>query len=147
MRLLLACSANGVLAHGPKDDMSWTGPIDKAIFRTLTGVGGMCAAGTATYDLMPALDGREFIPLSRNGFTLRHLQNAYPDAWLLGGPNVAKAALLYGLVTEFHLCRIEDVVLKETDEAYTLKGMWGHMRPASMETHMGNVTLELRRFN
>ena len=108
----MACSADGFLARGPDDDMTWTGPADKRVFRVLTGVGGMCAVGTRTWELMPSLEGRQVIPISQNGYTLARLWDEHPDTWLLGGPTVARAALRLGLVSEFHLCRIMDQYLR-----------------------------------
>lgn len=111
MRLLMASSDDGYLCKGPDDDMGWTGSTDKLLFRALTSVGGVCAAGSRTHDLMPSLPGREFIRLSREAYTLEHLQEAHPDAWLLGGPTVARTALEAGLVHEAHLCQIIGVEL------------------------------------
>lgn len=111
MKLIMAVSSDGYLCDGPEDDMSWTGPLDKALFRALTSVGGLCAVGQATYGLMPPLVGRQLIPLSSMGYQLGRLHTEHPDAWLLGGPTLGRLALLAGFVTEFHLNTIHDTEL------------------------------------
>lgn len=145
MKLLMAVSADGYLCSGPDDDMIWTGTTDKLLFRMLTSVGGVCAVGLNTYHLMPALDSRQLIPLSRHGYTLERLQEEHPDAWLLGGPTIAKAALDAGLVTEVHLNEIVNYYLEDgvplrmlQDRMPRLGGR--RLIRAIMATHFGVVT-------
>jgi dihydrofolate reductase len=86
--------------------MSWTGPADKRLFRSLTSVGGgVCLAGSTTFDLISGkgLRGRELIRLSRNGYTMEAIRHKYPDAWLLGGPTIARVAYDRKFLTEVHL--------------------------------------------
>lgn len=64
--LILAVSADGHLATGPDDDMGWTGSTDKRLFKLLTSVGAVCGVGARSWQLMPELDGRRLIPLSRS---------------------------------------------------------------------------------
>lgn len=106
MRLLLASSADGYLAKGPEDDMKWTGPIDKAVFRLLTLSNGsdILLAGSRTFDQMPKLPGRAMRRISRDDLTLEAAKVAYPGAWLIGGPTVARAALELGLVSRAFIC-------------------------------------------
>lgn len=108
MRLLLAVSADGFLAKGPDDDMRWTGPIDKAIFRLLTLSNGndVLLAGSRTFDQMPKLPGRQMERLSRGpgGLSLGYASSAYLDAWLIGGPEVALAALRDQEISRAFLC-------------------------------------------
>ncbi len=111
MRLLMAVSADGFLCKGPADDMKWTGKTDKLLFRVLTGVGRVCAAGSTTRDLIRSLPGRTLLGLSRNGYALEAFAEEYPDGWLLGGPTVVKAALRASLVDEVYLSWITDVKL------------------------------------
>lgn len=132
MRLILAVSADGHLARGPEDDMSWTGLTDKRLFRLLTLVGSVCVAGSRTWLQMPKLGGRLVLPLSReHGRVLDHpdgRQEAamslgkafyrFPDAWLLGGPTVAMEALEANLVDQVYLCRAENAVLHEAQAAF-----------------------------
>ena len=112
LRLIMAVSGDGIVSRGPDDDMSWTGAEDKAIFRALTGVGGLCGIGSKTARTMPnRLDGRVLMPLSRSGFTLEHLALASAgSAWLLGGLTVARAALEEGLVAEVHMCVVPKIL-------------------------------------
>lgn len=111
MRLLMAVSADGLLCRGPSDDMKWTGRTDKLLFRILTGVGRVCAAGSTTRDLVRSLPGRTLIGLSRDDYTLEAFAEEHPDGWLLGGPTVTEAALRAGLVDEVYLSWITDVKL------------------------------------
>lgn len=114
MRLLLASSADGYLARGPEDDMKWTGPIDKAVFRLLTLSNGndVLLAGSRTFDQMPKLPGRTMERLSRErwdheswkSIDLAAAAACYPDAWLIGGPTVAREALQLGLVRRAFIC-------------------------------------------
>ena len=101
----MGVSADGFVAKDENDDMSWLGTTDKKIFRILTGVGGICAVGSKTYNVMPAvLHGRALVCLSRNGLTLTYLQKTHPDIWLLGGQTVALEAFKLGIISEVHLC-------------------------------------------
>jgi dihydrofolate reductase len=106
MRLLIAMSADGYVCKGPDDDMTWTGPVDKAIFRLLTlSDPGPLLAGRVTAEMLPRLPGRTVLPLSRKGLTLEAAHHAHPNAWLIGGPNVAVEALSRGLVKSAYICR------------------------------------------
>ncbi len=112
MRLLMAVSADGFLCRGPADDMTWTGSMDKRLFRVLTSVGRVCAAGSTTRDLMRDLPGRTLLRLSQDDYTLEDFAEDYPDGWLLGGPTVAEVALRAGLVGEVYLSWIMNVKLE-----------------------------------
>jgi dihydrofolate reductase len=106
-RLLLAVSLDGFLARGPKDDMKWTCPTDKAIFRLLTLSGGNLLAGRATAEQLPNLGGRKVVVLSRQhcqGITLQEAAWSNRDAWLIGGPTVAEEALRLNLVERAFIC-------------------------------------------
>lgn len=113
MRAILAVSADGYLAKGQNDDMTWSGPTDKAIFRILTCTGSLMAASRNTVRLMPSkLPGRTLVALSSQGYveheswgTLHEFSVAYPDAWLIGGPKLVMQALEAGMLHEVHLCR------------------------------------------
>jgi dihydrofolate reductase len=109
LKLILACSADGFLASGPTDDMSWTGAEDKKIFRLLTTVGSrVCGVGRKTYDLMPDLKGRQLVCLSRlsggSTLTLGQFAFRYPTGWLIGGPELAQEALDSNLVGQVVMC-------------------------------------------
>lgn len=132
LRLILASSADGVLAMGRDDPMHWTGKDDKTAFRLLTQVGGVCAAGRTTWKQLPKLKGRRVMCLSRTpGYamssrplltkyeaipidatcalehtvTLGGFAHAHPGGWLLGGPTVAQEALDAHLVDQVFMCR------------------------------------------
>jgi dihydrofolate reductase len=115
MRLILAVSADGYFASGPEDDMSWTTPSDKAVFRLLTGSGGACGAGSRTFDQLPELPGRTVFRLTRSpdapgappdhSATLEWFAHRHPDGWLLGGPEIAQVAVEQNLVESAYLCR------------------------------------------
>jgi dihydrofolate reductase len=71
LKLIMAVSADGYLADGPDDDMSWTGKLDKLVFKLLTSVGGPLGAGRRTFMSLPNLPGRELVCLtSRTGHDL-----------------------------------------------------------------------------
>ncbi|ADK73416.1 dihydrofolate reductase [Roseobacter phage RDJL Phi 1] len=106
MRLILGVSADGFLAREKNDRMDWLGPTDKAVFRILTGVGGVCGVGARSAACMPPnLHGRDMVILSRNGRRLEDFAYSHPDGWLLGGPTLAMAALEQDLLSEVHICR------------------------------------------
>lgn len=120
MKLIMAVSADGYVAKGPTDDMSWTGRADKHAFRLLTSVGGVCAAGSRTFDQMPKLPGRELIRLTRHAppnfddsssMTLGRFAYLHPSGWLLGGPTVAQEAFELGMVDEAFFSVAEGVKL------------------------------------
>jgi len=132
MRLLLASSADGYLARGPEDDMKWTGPIDKAIFRllTLSNADDVLLAGSRTFDQMPPLPGRRMERLSRgsNGIDLAEAASRWPSAWLIGGPEVSVAALRLGLVTRAFVC-VSQAELREGIHAMELSTLLPHDGP------------------
>ncbi len=121
MKLLMAVSADGFVAKGPVDDMSWTGAVDKAIFKLLTLTGDKnIYAGSNTYNQMPALKNRELRCLSSNymkGYTLGNVFCS--DSWLIGGQTVALEAIARNCITEVYLCHT-NIELKDgikiTDE-------------------------------
>lgn len=120
MRLILASSLDGYLSRGPSDDMRWTGPEDKNVFKLLTAVGGTCYAGRATFERLPSLPGRTVHPLSRDegkGLTLGRAFYRHPEAWLIGGPTVAMEAIDAHLVDQVFMC-YPDVVLGERGEPF-----------------------------
>jgi dihydrofolate reductase len=105
LRLVMAVSANGYLATGPNDDMSWTGLDDKQVFRLLTSVGGPLLAGRLTAEKLPNLHHRSVIPVSKG--QLHDLSVIYPDAWLIGGSTIAYSALRTGYVKSAWMCHSE----------------------------------------
>lgn len=140
LRLILAVSADGYLSRGPHDDMEWTGSPDKKVFRLLTSVGGVCAAGSTTWAHMPELPGRRVVPISRclavqhrmghseHAMSLGTFAHRFPNGWLLGGPTVAMDALDCGLVDQVYLCR-SPVVLFESQGAFSPMGQRDQVSP------------------
>jgi dihydrofolate reductase len=114
LKLIMAVSADGFLAKGPDDDMTWTGSEDKLLFRLLTVLGGdpvlksraVLLAGRRTAEQMPKLVHRAVLPISRSGITLGSAASLYQDAWLIGGPTLAMQALLDGLVFEAYIMHV-----------------------------------------
>lgn len=104
LRLIMARSADGFVARGPKDDMKWTGRVDKAVFKILTLQGDQkLAAGRVTFEQLPPLPGRKVYCLSTRGqFTLDDLEVASHkrDFCLIGGQTVALQALRRGMVQQ-----------------------------------------------
>ncbi len=111
LKLIMAVSADGFVARGPTDDMTWTGSTDKRVFRLLTSVGGVLGAGRRTFEQLPRLEGRTVVLLSRNGMALNDFCRLYPDAWLIGGQEVALEALQLNLVDQAFLCNSREVFL------------------------------------
>jgi dihydrofolate reductase len=106
LRLVMAVSRDGYLSRCKGDTMEWLGPTDKAVFRVLTGVGGVCGVGSGSAPYMPVeLPGRVLWTLSRSGTTLGDFAERHPGTWLLGGPTLAAQALEQDLLDEVHLCR------------------------------------------
>lgn len=131
MKLIMVQSADGYVARGPQDDMKWTGSWDKKVFRLLTSVGGPLAAGSKTYDQLPELKGREIFRLSnkgstlgRPGISLGHFHRHYKEGWLIGGQEVAVAALDRGMVDEAFIMHV-DVQLIEGISAGPLNNLIG----------------------
>ena len=109
MNLIMAISRNGYVARSADDDMSWTGPIDKAVFKLLTSTHPVLAVSAKTLEYMPkSLPGRgKLYALStdpRKGVSLEDMTRFAPDAWLLGGQEIALYALKNGFVTKAYLC-------------------------------------------
>lgn len=135
LKLIMACSEDGIVSLAPDDDMSWTGTDDKRAFRLLTSVGGVLGAGRRTFEQLPTLKGRRTYCLSsRRGvvmnaaareamqfpfsdgpvsddaayeetLTLGQFAHRFPEAWLIGGQTVALEALQLQMVGEVFLCR------------------------------------------
>lgn len=110
MKLIMAVSGNGYVAMGPTDDMSWTGPIDKAVFKLLTSTSDVLAVSAKTLEYMPnELPGRgKLYGLStdpRRGVPLEDFAAMFPDAWLLGGQELALFAMKNGFVDKAYICR------------------------------------------
>ena len=98
MNLIMAISRNGYVARSASDDMSWTGPVDKAVFKLLTSTHPVLAVSAKTLEYMPkSLPGRgKLYALStdpRRGVSLEDMTRIAPDAWLLGGQEIALYAL------------------------------------------------------
>jgi dihydrofolate reductase len=110
MKLIMAVSGNGYVAASEDDDMLWTGPADKAVFRLLTSTSGVLAASAKTLRHMPKeLPGRgKLYGLSTDpsrGVPLEDFAAMFPDAWLLGGQELALYAMKNGFVDRAYICR------------------------------------------
>lgn len=110
MKLIMAVSGDGFVAKGPDDDMSWTGPIDKAVFKLLTSTSDVLAVSAKSLEFMPKeLPGRgRLYGLStdpRKGVQLEDFAAMFPDAWLLGGQELALYAMKNGFVDKAYICR------------------------------------------
>lgn len=122
MKLLMAVSSDGFLARGPEDDMKWTGRADKAMFRCLTLADpNPLLVGSATARQMPPLKDRKLVTITRTPgvenrealtthLDLEYAAWLYPEAWVIGGPTLALAALKAGLINRAFLM-VVDVVL------------------------------------
>lgn len=116
MKLIMAVSGNGFVATGEDDDMSWTGPIDKAVFKLLTSTSDVLAVSAKTLQYMPKeLPGRgKLYGLStdpRRGVDLESFAAMFPDAMLLGGQELGLYAMKNGFVDKVYLCRAMTTML------------------------------------
>jgi dihydrofolate reductase len=116
MRGLMAVSRDGYLCRDENDDMTWTGSIDKALFRLLTvGQSDNLYAGKRTAAMMPPLPGRRVVPIVRDVMTEKGVQLNFvgqlrDHAWLIGGPTIMRAALDAGYITHLHLVCVPHVL-------------------------------------
>ena len=107
MKAIFCESANGYLAKSDSDDMSWTGSLDKRMFKFLTIVsGGVCVCSRHTYKLLPPImtqdPNRKYIIAEREGKnSLVELNKQHPSAVLVGGPTFLKAAYTLGVIDTF----------------------------------------------
>lgn len=97
MKAILVESANGYMATGPNDTMTWTPVLDKQIFNLLTTIESKCVCSKHTYSLLPQKmlndPAREFIVAEKMGAkSLPVLNIMYPNAFLVGGPVFLKTA-------------------------------------------------------
>ena len=144
MKLIIGISQDGFVAKHDSDRMDWLGETDKAVFRMLTGVGGICGAGMPTIDAMPEkLHGRVLIALSRSGCSLQHFYFTHPDAWLLGGQTMALEAFRLGYLDEVFICQSMIAIGG---------GIQQKIRPylsvePDMKTRINNVSVEVYRKN
>lgn len=152
MRLIMAVSHDGFVAKSTADDMQWTGPTDKQVFRLLTCVGGVLGVGRTTYDLMPRkLKGRKLVALSTRpelGLSLGAFAHANPDAWLGGGQTLAMAALGGLFVDEVHLVRntveLGEGIADEVTPFLQANPLWWSLA-SSMQLNWGSLTIEVWR--
>lgn len=133
MRVLLATSADDLVAKGPDDDMRWTGSADKQIFRLLTSIDTdtPLLAGSTTARMMPNLPGRRVLGISRGStLTLEKAHELFPQAWLIGGLTVVLAAIDAGMVDKVYL----SVVPEFLEEGISAAPLLGRMPlvPAQM---------------
>lgn len=141
LRLVMAVSRDGYLSRCKGDTMEWLGPTDKAVFRILTGVGGVCGVGSGTAPHMPnELPGRALVVLSRSGTTLGDFAERHPGAWLLGGPTLAAAALEQDLLDEVHLCRSDRRAFPDCMAA----GAWPDLVTRFLNDNLARWTLAMR---
>lgn len=120
LRGILAVSADGLLARGPNDDMSWTGKLDKQLFKLLTCVGGDIGVGTSTWLSMPRqLQGRRLHLLSRDrtvrgAVTLEDFVELYDNTWI-ASPGLVLAAIQDGLMSQMFMCRVQVKAAGQSD--------------------------------
>lgn len=107
MKAVFVESLNGYMARGANDDMLWTPSIDKKLFHLVSSAyGGVCVCSANTYSLLPKKmlydEHRTFIIANRTGpYTLKKLNERFPNAVLIGGPRFLKAAYDEGVIDTF----------------------------------------------
>lgn len=141
IRAVYARSIDGWAAKSNVDKMDWTGGDDKAIFRTLTSVGGIIGVGSTTHDLLPGLTGRKAIRITRRstaadpGMSLMQFAARYPDGWLAGGPTLLQAAFEMGIIGEVHECVVQLRLGEQGTEGFIPAPTIPHYLQVAMETH------------
>ena len=116
MKAIFVESLNGYLARGANDDMLWTPPLDKKIFKLLSfAFGGVCVCSAHTYKLLPdAMRGdknRRFIIADKTGEnSLVALNKKYPNGVLIGGPRFLTAAYNVGVIDTFIITTVNKVI-------------------------------------
>jgi len=74
--LLMAMTADGMIARGPNHFPDWTSGQDKAMFKRVTQQAGVVVMGSRTYDAIgKPLPGRKNIVLTRN----KQRRSSHPD--------------------------------------------------------------------
>lgn len=108
LNLVMAVSKEDMVARGPDDNMSWTGSLDKSIFRLLTFTNPVIGMSRRSILQLPGrqLPGRKLIELSRYGLTVESFAESYPCAWLGAGPSLAVAALEAQVVSKVFLVHL-----------------------------------------
>lgn len=109
MKLLMAISADGFVARGPDDDMRWLGPTDKGVFKLLTTQTdpSILVRSRRTELAMPrVLNARKIISVTRKhgGVSLEKAHANWPDAWMVGGQELATVAIKAGMIGTAFLC-------------------------------------------
>jgi dihydrofolate reductase len=145
MKLIMAVSKDGYVARGENDDMAWTGPDDKTVFKLLTHVGGLpLGVGRKTFEMIPKLPGRSLVSLSMDptkGCTFTSFYDQYPDAWLIGGQTIAMQAIEREMVDQVFLCRSPQVLGRGVKIDWRLS-QFSHL---SSLIKFGDVVVEVRQ--
>ena len=121
LQQVLAVSADGYVAKGPDDDMRWTGPADKAVFRMLTFTGNAkLGVSRRTGAMMPGLPGREVVtitrdPRTKNEMTLEQFARHNHKGWLIGGQELCMAAMNASLLSDLWVVRNDRALGPELD--------------------------------
>jgi dihydrofolate reductase len=110
MKAIFAYSNDGFLAKDDKDDMKWTGSLDKAFFKLYTHQNPYLFCGTKTLAMMPKLSGRTITGISRKDF---HEFSLRSKGCVIGGPTFLKACFDADLIDEFLVSTIKKVNLEE----------------------------------
>jgi len=155
MKLIMAVSSDGFVARGEDDDMSWTGSMDKAVFKLLTTTNDVLAVSAKSLQYMPkSLPGRGRIyGLSTQpgkGVALEDLAPVAPDAWLLGGQELGMFAMKNGFVNKAYICisparieaGIEDKLQPYFERRRYSKGR-GSWWDRSMRVKFGDVMVDV----
>lgn len=107
MKAVFVESLNGYMAREAEDDMRWTPPIDKKLFRLVSSLyGGVCVCSKHTYNLLPKQmvydTRRQFMIAEKIGpYSLKRINEVTPGAILIGGPKFLQAAYEEGVIDTF----------------------------------------------
>lgn len=113
MKAIIAISSDGFVAKDKNDDMKWTGMLDKAFFKMYTLQGEALLAGTKTYKILPNLERRVVLPVSRKSFLYYANKSRKNENYIcIGGFTLLKAFLAENVITEIVLCYNKKVKLE-----------------------------------
>jgi dihydrofolate reductase len=120
--LLMAMTADGMIARSPNHFPDWTSRQDKAMFKRVTQEAGVVVMGSKTYDVIgKPLPGRMNIVLTRNkqrqsfqpdlvytdrqpAALLAHLETeGFHEVILVGGATINTLFARQGLIDEIHV--------------------------------------------
>ncbi len=123
LTIIAAVNNRGVIGDSSKTGLLWKDKEDLKRFKEIT-MGRTLIVGRKTYENMPPLPGRKVIVVSRgvSDKLLTRIENEpgtefmpfetavydFPDAWVIGGGEIYRAAIATGRVKHWYISRVDD---------------------------------------